>query len=345
MKVTVNARNRAHRFDAGESEKLLYAGLRCAVDLPYECGSGTCGTCRARLLSGVVHDAWPDAPGRRFLKAADELLLCQCEPRSDLMVEVASFVRGIDTRSFVPAHFRGRIERMRSLTHDIAHLMLALDRPIDFDAGQFVMVRVPGVPGYRGWSMVNYAREADRLEFVVKKKTGGGISEWLFGSAAKGDALELFGPLGRATFYPSLAKDILCIAGGSGIAGMMSIIARAAQERYFAQHRGDLFFGVRTIDDAFFLEELADLAARCGPRFSMTLALSDEAVPESAASIHPGIAFDEGFVHEVAQRRMEGRYQNVRAYVAGPPPAVDASIRMLLAARLSTENIRYDKFS
>jgi toluene monooxygenase electron transfer component len=345
MKVTINARNRAHQFEAADSEKLLYAGLRSAVDLPYECGSGTCGTCRARLLSGEVHDGWPDAPGRRFLKAPEELLLCQCEPRSDLMVEVASFVRGIDARSFVPAHFRGRIENLRPLTHDVVHLFVKLDRPIDFEAGQFVMVRAPDVPGYRGWSMVNYERKADRLEFVVKKKHGGHISEWLFGNAAEGDVLELFGPLGRATFSPSIAKDLLCIAGGSGIAGIMSIVARAAQEAYFAQHRGDVFFGVRTIGDTFFLDELAELAGRCGANLSVTVALSDEPVPASAAARHPRITFDEGFVHEVAQRRMGGRYQNVRAYIAGPPPAVDASIRMLLMARLSTENIRYDKFS
>lgn len=345
MKVSVNARNRAHQFDADANEKLLYAGLRNAVDLPYECGSGTCGTCRARLVAGDVHDGWPDAPGRRFLKARDEILLCQCEARGDLMLEVANFVRAMDARSFVPASFRGRIDGMRKLTHDVLHLVVGLDRPMDFDAGQFAMVRVKGVPGYRGWSMVNYAREARRLEFVVKKKAGGGISEWLFGAAAEGDALDLFGPLGRATFHPSLAKDLLCIAGGSGIAGMMSIVSRAALDGHFARHRGDLFFGVRTMDDAFFLEELAELAERCGPSLCVTLALSDAPVAAAATSRHPRIAFDQGFVHEVAQRRMEGRYGNVRAYVAGPPPSVDASIRMLLRARLSTENIRYDKFS
>ena len=43
---------------------------------------------------------------------------------------------------------------------------------------------------------------------------------------------------------------------------------------------------------------------------------------------------------------MQGKYQNVRAYLAGPPPAVDASIRMLLLeAKLPADNIRYDKFS
>jgi toluene monooxygenase electron transfer component len=51
-------------------------------------------------------------------------------------------------------------------------------------------------------------------------------------------------------------------------------------------------------------------------------------------------------VHEVAKRAMAGKYQNVRAYVAGPPPAVDAAIRVLLLdAKLTTDNIRYDKFS
>ena len=57
------------------------------------------------------------------------------------------------------------------------------------------------------------------------------------------------------------------------------------------------------------------------------------------------LQFDTGFVHEVAGRHMQGRYQGVRAYLAGPPPAVDACVRMLLMARVSTDNIRYDKFS
>ena len=43
---------------------------------------------------------------------------------------------------------------------------------------------------------------------------------------------------------------------------------------------------------------------------------------------------------------MAGNYQDLRAYVAGPPPCVDAAIRMLLLkAKLTTNNIRYDKYS
>jgi toluene monooxygenase electron transfer component len=48
----------------------------------------------------------------------------------------------------------------------------------------------------------------------------------------------------------------------------------------------------------------------------------------------------------VAGERMKGHFAGIRAYVAGPPPMVDASLRLLLReARLSPADIRYDKFS
>ncbi|MEO5845994.1 MAG: 2Fe-2S iron-sulfur cluster binding domain-containing protein [Caldimonas sp.] len=344
MKVQLNARNRAHHFESNAEDKLLYAGLSNAVDLPYECGSGTCGTCKARLLSGDIEDRWPEAPGRKFLKEG-EFLLCQCEARSDLSLEVAAFVHTMEAGASVPQHYSGRIVEAKKLTRDVLFLVVGLDRPMDFDAGQFVMAKAGPVAGYRGWSMVNYARKSDRLEFVVKNKIGGGISEWLFKSVLEGETLDLFGPLGKATFFPALARNVLCIAGGSGIAGMMSILSRAAHDGYFTQYRGDVFFGVRTLDDAFFLDEFTDLVKRCGDKLSITVALSDEPVPDDAARRCPQLKFDQGLVHEVAGKQMAGKFQNVRAYLAGPTPAVDASIRMLLQSKVSTDNIRYDKFS
>ena len=51
MKVVVNARNGARDFECEPGEKILHAGLRSGVELPYECATGTCGPCKARLLS------------------------------------------------------------------------------------------------------------------------------------------------------------------------------------------------------------------------------------------------------------------------------------------------------
>ena len=347
MRVQVNARNRAFQFEAGRGEKILYAGLRSHADLPYECATGTCGTCKARLIEGRIADGWPQAPGKKYVKAErGEFLMCQCTAETDLAIEVASFVYPIDPGACRPRPHTGTVRGVRALTHDVSAVDVALDAPCEFEAGQFMTVSAPGVPGMRGYSMVNYARPAKELEFVVKKKPGGGFSEWLFGGVAAGARVNLVGPLGKATFDPGLDKHILCIAGGSGIAGMMSILERACAARYFDAHRGYVFFGVRTMKDAFYLQELAALCSRARENLAIAVALSDEDVPASAPAQWPMFSFARGLVHEVAKRAMAGKYQNVRAYLAGPPPAVDAAIRMLLLeAKLTTDNVRYDKFS
>ncbi len=344
MRVQLNARNRAFHFEVEHGEKVLYAGLRAQAGLPYECATGTCGTCKAKLIGGRIDDAWPEAPGRKLIKPErGEFLMCQCAAQTDVSIEVASFVYPADPGACRVGTFAGRVGAVRALTHDVTSIDVALDAPCEFDAGQFMAVNAPGVRGMRGYSMVNFERPARRLEFVVKKKPGGGFSEWLFSGKAEGARLELLGPLGKATFYPELAKDLLCIAGGSGIAGMMSILARACQESYFDRHQGHVFFGVRTMRDAFFLKELSGFKR---DRLAITVALSDEDVPASAADEFPSLRFERGLVHEVAKREMAGRYQNVRAYLAGPPPAVEAAIRvLLLEAKLTADCIRYDKFS
>ena len=346
MKIQINARNRAYQFSTVAGEKILYAGLANGINLPYECGSGTCGTCKARLVAGDIADAWPEAPGRKYLKQQGEFLMCQCVARGDCSLEVANFVYNMDPGACTPAACRGTLTNLRLLTSDVIAFSVELDAPRDFDAGQFMLLQVPDVAGYRGYSMVNFERDAGRLDFVVKKKSGGGASEWLFGDAAAGSTVELFGPLGSATFFPALAKSILCIAGGSGIAGMMSILARGCQEHYFDQYGGNVFFGVRAFKDAFYLDELSRYRNEFPQKLQITIALSDEDVPPAAGQRYPALAFEKGLVHEVAARHMNGKYQNVRAYLAGPPPAVDAAIRvLLLEAKLTADNIRYDKFS
>ena len=345
MKIQLNARNCAHQFKAGAGERILLAGLRQAIGLPYECATGTCGTCKARLISGEIAQTWPAAPGTKYLKARDEFLMCQCTARSDCTLEVAGFVSPFDAAAFVPEHRLATIARIDRLTIDVARVVVTLDTPMDFDAGQFALLRFPSIEGWRAWSMANFERNAKTLSFIVKRKPDGAVTQMLFSDACTGMTVEFFGPLGSATFYPSIDRDLLCIAGGSGIAGMLSILHCAEQAGHFRAHRGRLFFGVRSAADTFVLQELSALAVRSGGALEVTVALSNEAVPDGLAADYPKLCFDSGFAHEVAQRRMAGQFQNVRAYLAGPPPLVDASVRMLLMARVSTDNIRYDKFS
>lgn len=345
MKVVVTARSGTCEFECEPGEKILHAGLRSGVELPYECGTGTCGTCKAKLVSGRVESEWPDAPGIRYLKGPAELLMCQCLAREDCALEVG-VLKTRETDTPLPGALGGEVRGRRRLTHDVAAFDVDLDRPLDFDAGQFALLSIPGIAGARAYSMVNFERSARRLSFVVKKKPGGAVSEWLLGDGVEGTRLGLFAPLGHATFQPGLPKHVLCIAGGSGIAGMMSILQRAGEASHFAGWDGHVYFGVRSERDGFFLDALQALQARYPARLAVTIALSDDEVPGSLTAAYPGLAFARGLVHAVAGEGMKGRFADVRAYVAGPPPMVDASLRLLLReARLSPADIRYDKFS
>jgi toluene monooxygenase electron transfer component len=299
------------------------------------------------LVTGEIRDAWPEAPGKKsFRSSAGEFLTCQCIAAGEVALEVPKAVTRAGAKDILPAAFSGVLHAPRTLAPDVMSFGIHLDRACAFDAGQFVLVRAPGHTGFRAYSMCNYGSALERLDFVIKRKAAGGFSEWLFAGGREGEQLEVFGPLGRATLEATAAKNIVCIAGGSGIAGMMSILACADARRYFEAHRGWVFFGVRTLADAFLLRELSELGRRWPESLNITVALSHEAVPERAGGEWPALQFAHGFVHEAARDAMKGNYANLRAYIAGPPPAVEAALRMLLVeGKLPASEIRYDKFS
>ena len=350
MSIILQTKSGEFRIDAeDDSETLLFAGLKAGLTLPYECATGSCGTCRARVMRGDVNDAWPEAPGTRQLKRQKgDVLMCQTRARGECLIRVPAVV---DKKSEnAPRRITGKIDQLNRLNRDVMDFVVDLEDETAFAAGQFMVVNVPGLAGGRAYSMVNYEPQTDRLRFVVKRKPGGGFSEWLYGEDATGTEISLFGPLGKATFQPATDGDLIFITGGSGIAGIMSILEHAVRSGHFSANRGQLFFGVRTLQDAFYVQELAALAERSNGALSVTLALSHEAAPSNTHPTSDLIQLSEGFVHDVAARSLATTAQSVSdeaiGFVAGPPAMVDGAIRVLLGdGNLPPDRIRYDKFS
>src|SRR6516225_2289960 len=308
-------------FYAEPQEPLLYAALRAGVAVPYECATGTCGTCKARRIAGVIVGDWGEAPGKVYLRPdRDEVLLCQTRALSDCRIEV--------------------------LTEDTVELSLDLDPALEFDAGQFAVLRVPSIAGYRGYSMVNHPGTAKQAKFVVKRKPSGAFTDWLFSRARPGDPIEWFGPLGKAIFTPQEQRTIVCIGGGSGIASIMSILEAGCSSRHFDHFEAAVYFGVRSNADAFYLDQLHRFAETFPTTLRITVAISHDVPAAEIRERYPLLAFEAGFPHEIATRDLAGRFAGRVAYLAGPPILVDVSIRMLITqGRLPVRDIRYDKFS
>ena len=263
MKITIESNSGTFDFACEPDERILRAGLVQGLSLPYECATGTCGTCRGRMVAGAAHVEWEEAPGFAKLKRdKGDILMCQTRPTADCTLRVPAKIAPHAKPETLPDRRTGRISAVRRLVADVLDFDLLLSRPMTFDAGQFVVLEAPEVVGGRAYSMVNFERETGCLRMVVKQKPGGKFSDWLFGGDVNGQKVKVFGPLGRATFDPAEGRHVLCVAGGSGLAGMMAILEHAVAAGYFREHRAHVFFGVRTLPDAFYMAELAAFVAR-----------------------------------------------------------------------------------
>ena len=142
--------------------------------------------------------------------------------------------------------------------------------------------------------------------------------------------MSLEGPYGRAYLRIPQEREIVCVAGGSGLAPILSVIEGALARPDTPGIR--LFFGANTAEELFMVEEMEALAA-AHDRFSLTLAVRDGA---------PGAAT--GLVGDVALAAMED-LDDCDFYMAGPPGLIDALLRPLMkSGKVRPERIFFDRF-
>ncbi len=350
MKIELSGTGVSLDFECPANERILYAGLKTNSELPYECATGTCGSCKANCVSGSFDWVWPEAPARKNLKGDSELLLCQCIAKTDLKLEVRSKL--IKSRlPFSSARWMsGQITSAKNIAPGVMSLRLHLSESIHFLPGQFMVIEFPQISGGRAWSMTNFSvGDTNEVDFVIKMKPDGALSQHLFDANVFtdlcGKSVRIFGPIGKAVFDQDNERDLVCIAGGTGVAGMMSIL-QAFLKSHSSRRRASLFFGVRTQEDAFFMNELSKLVSDSNRAIRVVVAFSDKPATQNYIAQYEYIDFDQGFVHEVAMQQIETwKTPQTRAYLAGPPPLVDGALRaLLLQAKLTAGDILYDKF-
>lgn len=315
-------------------QPVLDACLRAGVWLPHSCTHGTCGTCKVEVLDGEVDhgDASPFAL-MDFERDDGRLLPCVARPRGDLVIEA-----DIDVDDSVPVHpvrdHAGVVVGLDDVAEDIRRLRVELDRDLAFNAGQYVSLAVPGHPGTtRTYSMANPPSQPRVLEFHVRRTPGGLATDgWIFATLAVGDRVALSGPYGRFVLRPDRAEPALMVAGGTGLAPVMSMVRHALEDGAGTAHL-TLYQGARTRSAIYDVERFTDLAARFPERFTYRPCLSDEDADGFAA----------GLVTDVIAADHDSLGGHV-GYVCGPPPMVEAALRTLMGRRLFPRDIYREGF-
>jgi propane monooxygenase reductase subunit len=328
-------------LEVDEDETILDAAFRQGIMLMHGCKEGQCAACKSFLLDGEVDlDRYSTFALPDFEEAEGYTLLCRAHAVSDVEIELINFDEEI-IRSGVPiVEATAEVAAVEALTHDIRRLVLRLPEPVAFSAGQYMDIEIPGADGeHRSFSMANTPGEPDQLEFMIKLYDGGHFSGLLAQSAngngiKVGDRLTCKGPYGVFTLRDSSPRRLVFIAGGAGMAPIISLLRSMAEKG--STRPATFYYGARTEDDLFALEELERLTGVLPDmRFVPALSEANEAT---------GWTGEAGLITDVVDR-MEEDLSEVDAYLCGPPPMVDAAIALLERRGCAESHIYFDKFT
>jgi phenol hydroxylase P5 protein len=324
-------------IEVEDGQTLLEAALRQGIYIPHACGHGLCGTCKVQICSGEVdHGAASPFALMDVERAEGKALACCATLLSDATIE-ADIDEDPDAQIIPVRDFDATVARIERLTPTIKAIYLKLAEPIQFQAGQYVQVMIPGVVGGRAFSIANppaAVNAASEIELNVRVVAGGAATTYLHEQLVVGQKLQIAGPYGRFFVRQSANLPMIFMAGGSGLSSPRAMILDLLGSG--CKLPITLVYGQRNRSELYYDDEFCELA-RQHANFNYLPALSDDA----AATEWRGAR---GFVHEAAKAHFGGNFSGHKAYLCGPPPMIEACIATLMQSRLYERDIYTEKF-
>lgn len=246
-----------------------------------------------------------------------------------LMVEAAE-----DSSETTPDAWDAEVVSVERRTMDLTLLTVRPRGTYHFRPGQSVSMEIPQRPRqWRYFSPANAPRPDGSLDLHVQQIDGGMVSTAVVRKLAVGDAVRLGAPVGeRLTRRTGEQRDLLMVAGGTGLAPLRAVVEQVDQEwlRYGTAPRVHLLHGVRMPWHLYDRPRLRELA-ETRPWFEYTEVVSDD-------PSYPGVR---GRVGSVAARQaLHGR----TAMVCGGPQMVAHTLEQLSRAGMRPEDITYEHF-
>ena len=328
-------------MDVHEDETILDAAFRQGIALMHGCREGQCGACKSFLVEGDVQmDRYSTFALADYESDEGYILLCKAHAYSDVQIELINF-DAEELRNAVPIqHLSTTIASIEAVTHDIVSLKLNLVEPASFTfkPGQYADIQLPDEDGHRSFSMATTPTSGSPVEFLIKKYAGGKFSELLGGGLKVGDELKVDGPYGSFTLREWSDKPIVCVGGGAGMAPILALLRHMAEEQI--NRPVTFYYGARNLTDLFYLDEIKRIGEQI-PDFRFVPCLSDTWPDDWSET---GLNGESGFVTDVVVAQ-EKEISASEYYLCGPPPMVDAALKLLDDNDVSLEQIHFDKFT
>jgi CDP-4-dehydro-6-deoxyglucose reductase, E3 len=329
-------------FCCPRDELILDAGLEAGIGLPHNCRGGACGTCKSQILEGEVDHGWVMSFAiSDEEKAAGKCLICQSRPLTPrVVIRPDNAMAAPEDAPPAPIHATGQVIAAEGMTPSVRRLVIALPPELRFRfrAGMHVELKTPGVAKPRTYSIAcvpdDQGLPADGLlEFFVTRHDRGQASGWLHDDTLLGAPIDLHGPYGNFRLPKEVRGPVLCLAGGSGLAPILSIARRALATGFAQPIR--LILSVRDRSEVFALDALHLLARRhTNFTYRVTLTRARETPPGWRLGRIPDW---------LAEELPDLSTWHVLA--AGPPAFVDACVAAARRLGAAPEHILTDSFT
>lgn len=323
MDVLIKPANK--KISVPATSTLLEAMIEQQIAISYSCMSGRCGTCRCKVLDGDI--AGPSAAEGRLAQNGRYVLACQSRVQSDSIVEIpdADEVICHPTKTL-----KAVVSSYDALSNDVRRLRLKLDKAFHYSPGQFANLSFWAKDGTRPYSMASISEDHE-LEFHIRVVADGRVTSKLDETLKIGASIKLNGPLGASYLRRKHTSPILCVATGTGLAPILSIMRGALESGM--PNPVHLIFGARTEDELYYLERLAALAAQY-KNFHYQLCASHIATQKH---------YFQGMVTEAIMSYFPNLH-DWRIYLAGAPAMVEAASLACTKRGANVEHIYADAF-
>ena len=321
MKVTLLPSG--HAYEVKDGQTVLAAGLAAGYAMPYSCRTGTCRTCKGRVVQGQVDFG---VTLETVLPKAERdvgfALLCVAKPLEDLEVEVTE-LEGIE--NIQPKIYPCRLTKIEKPAPDVAVLTLRMppNENMRFMAGQYIeMITKTGERRPYSLSVPPNQEGLTFAEIHVRHIPGGLFTDPLFSTAKERDLLKFEGPFGTFFIREESEKPIVMIASGTGFGPIKAMIEHALKRG--SQRPISLYWGGRTKADIYHLA-MAQAWAEEHPHIQFVPVLSN-ATDACAWSGRTGLVYE-------AVLADHADLSGHQVYACGAPVMVDAARRDLVAQR------------
>ena len=202
MSFKVEVMPSGHQFMVKEGQIVLDAALDAGVILPYSCRSGSCISCKGKVLEGD----YDPGIGTEQMMSPDEMaegytLFCQTTAESDLVIESPEVRLETD---IITRKMPARVTQLEPLSDDVmlVQLQMPSTEMFRYQAGQYLdFIFKDNVR--RSYSMAVAPEEGKAVELHIQHMPGGMFTDRIFGAAERPiklrEILRIEGPLG--TFF------------------------------------------------------------------------------------------------------------------------------------------------